>query len=137
MTDPKQECERLLNALLPFAGEMLEQRGAFAPYGGFLSPEGELFHVGVKQDERPAVVVTALRESFREIAAQQGCSVLGLVSEVVTHIPQLDWMCEAIHFSLDHATGYSVEVFMPYQLVEREVVFGDVFSEIGKHDLFH
>lgn len=138
MPDPKRECERLLNALLPFADQMLEERGVVTPFGGFLDEEGEMYHVGVKDQMEPVpLVVSALRESVRQIAAEQSCSALGIVSDVVTRVPQLDWMCEALHFSLDHATGYSVEVFMPYKLVEREVVYGDVFSRMGNHDLFH
>jgi len=34
MTDPKSECEKVMNAVLPFAEEMLTKHREFLPFGG-------------------------------------------------------------------------------------------------------
>jgi hypothetical protein len=48
MATPKDDVEKLMNALLPFAEKMLREHGEFYPYGGAMSADGKIFH----QDER-------------------------------------------------------------------------------------
>ncbi|PYP55124.1 MAG: hypothetical protein DMD40_14440 [Gemmatimonadetes bacterium] len=48
MASPKQEPELLMNAALPFAEQMLRQQGEFYPYGGLLSIDGSIVHVGAQ-----------------------------------------------------------------------------------------
>ena len=39
---PKEECEELLNALLPFAANQLKKHGEFYPFGAVLTNDGEI-----------------------------------------------------------------------------------------------
>jgi hypothetical protein len=39
--------------------------------------------------------------------------------------------------SLEHVDGYSVEVFLPYQLLAGEIVYGETLSREGKHEVFN
>ena len=57
---PKEECEALMNAFLPFAEKMLAQHGEFYPVGG---PCERLFRLGC--DSVPSVT----RQSSRLRAA--------------------------------------------------------------------
>jgi hypothetical protein len=44
MKTPREECEDLMNAVLPFAKQMLSQHREFFPFGGTMSPSGEITH---------------------------------------------------------------------------------------------
>jgi hypothetical protein len=44
---------------------------------------------------------------------------------------------DAVQIRLEHADGYSAEVFLPYQIDEvGGVTFGAMFAQEGKHDIF-
>ena len=55
MSDPKAECEDVLNAVMPFAEEVLTKHREFFPFGGTMSTDGEIAHTGGwTGDEHPA-----------------------------------------------------------------------------------
>jgi len=43
----------------------------------------------------------------------------------------------AIQVCVDHADGYSVEVFFPYRILNHEIVYEKTFAREGKHEIFH
>ena len=48
----KEECEELMNSLVPVAKMLLkEQGGEFLPFGGYMEPNGQIIHVGVEDPE--------------------------------------------------------------------------------------
>src|SRR5438309_3725635 len=64
LSQPKADCETLMNSVLPFAERMLKEYGEFFPFGGAMRPSGEIVSVGGKTDqERPpsAEVIKLLR----------------------------------------------------------------------------
>jgi hypothetical protein len=46
MMTPKADCEALMNAVLPFAEQMLDRHGAFHPFGGAMGADGEVAAAG-------------------------------------------------------------------------------------------
>ena len=51
---PKEECEELLNALLPFAVNQLKKHGEFYPFGAVLNKDGEISLTAVDSgDDHP------------------------------------------------------------------------------------
>src|SRR5437588_831558 len=46
MATPKEDCEKLMNSLLPFAEKMLREHGEFHPFGGAMKPDGDIVHHG-------------------------------------------------------------------------------------------
>jgi hypothetical protein len=48
MNAGKKQVEYLMNELLGFAERMLDEHGAFHPFGGYLKPSGAIIHVGVQ-----------------------------------------------------------------------------------------
>jgi hypothetical protein len=38
--------------------------------------------------------------------------------------------------SVDHHEGYSADIFYPDQLIDGKVIYGTVFAQTGKHDIF-
>jgi hypothetical protein len=139
MTD-KEESEKLMNGILPLAERMLKEYGEFHPYGGYLRPNGELVHVGANDSEtvypKAKDLIYLLRSSFQEMARDGRCKAIAIVFDVKVKLPGSEDESDAVQISLDHAGGYSVDVFLPYQIVDREVIYGKTFAQRGKHEFF-
>ena len=136
---PKQESEILLNLLLPFADKMLREHGEFYPFGGYMKPNGAIVEVGASDPDtdRPTSkdLIDILRSSFQELARRNECKAVALTFDVAVKLPNSDGKSDAIQVSLEHSEGYSAEVFFPYQLVESQVVYGEVFAQQGQADV--
>jgi hypothetical protein len=139
-SDAKKDCEALINELLPIAEEMLRRYGEFYPYGGYIRPNGETVHVGVKDPDtdRPKSrrVMSTLAKGFRDLRADNQCKATALVYNVVVPLPDNQGTSDAIQVNVDHIDTYSAEVFFPYKLVGREVVYGNTFAQEGKYEIF-
>ena len=129
-----------MNALLPLAKEMLRRYGEFYPYGGYIKPDGTIVDVGASVDEsdHPASrdLIHVLRGSLRELASSGGCTATAIVFKVRVTLPASDRKSDAIQLCIDHAEGYSAEVFVPYEIIDSEVVYGEMFAQAGKQEAF-
>jgi hypothetical protein len=138
--NPKQESEKLMNAVLPFAEKMLRQHGEFYPYGGYMKPDGTIIEVGADDPDtdRPKSrdLIYVLRNSFREMASMNHCKAVAMVFDVAVTLPESDQKSDAIQVCVEHVEGYSAEVFFPYQIVSKEIVYGKTFAQQGKSDIF-
>jgi hypothetical protein len=136
----KQEAERLMNAMLPLAEKMLRQHGEFYPYGGYIKPDGTIVEVGAADPDtgRPKSkdLIYILRSSFREMASTNQCKAVAMVFDVAVTLPESDQKSDAIQVCVEHVAGYSAEVFFPYQIVSKEIVYGKTFAQQGKNDIF-
>jgi hypothetical protein len=136
----KQESERLMNAMLPLAEKMLRQHGEFYPYGGYMKPDGTIVDVGAEDPdtERPKSkdLIYVLQSSFREMAGTNQCKAVAIVFDVAVNLPESNRKSDAIQVCVDHADGYSAEVFFPYQIVNNEIVYEKTFAQEGKHEIF-
>src|SRR4051812_32188855 len=123
----KQESEKLMNAVLPLAEQMLKKHGEFYPYGGYMKPDGEIVHVGASNPEtdRPKSkeLIHVLRTSFQELARAGQCRIAALVFDVRGRLPESDEKSDCIQVCLDHADDYSVQVFFPYKIVNNDIVY--------------
>jgi hypothetical protein len=114
---PKEECEELMNAVLPFAQEMLSKHREFYPFGGTMSPSGEIGQVGGwTGDEHPpsSELIKVLEEGFREGAGLGKYKATALVVDVRAVPPGKSAKQDAIAVRLDHRDNYSVQVIFPY-----------------------
>jgi hypothetical protein len=136
----KQECENLMNNLLPTAQNMLGTYREFYPYGGYIELDGQIRHVGVKDEttEYPQSedMIAALEKLFLEMARANECKVTAIVCDVRVNVPSTDRKGDAIQVRLDHVDGYSMEVFFPYEIVKDEVRYGETFVYKGKGAIF-
>jgi hypothetical protein len=136
----KQESEKLMNTLLPLAERMLRQYGEFYPYGGYMKPDGVIVEVGAEDPDadhpKSKDLIYVLRSSFREMASTGQGKAVAIVFDVAITLPRSDRKSDAIQVCLDHAEGYSAEVFFPYQVINHEVVYGESFAQEGKHEIF-
>lgn len=136
----KQECEKLMNSLLPTARSMLSKYREFYPYGGYIELDGQIRHVGVKDEttEYPQSedMIDALEKLFLEKVRARECRATAIVCDVRVKDPGGNRKFDAIQVRLDHVDGYSTEVFFPYQIVEDEVRYGETFAHKGKGEIF-
>jgi hypothetical protein len=136
----KQESERLMNEILPLAEKMLREYGEFHPYGGYLKPNGEVVHVGAQDVDtdypKARDLIYVLRSSFQELARAGQCKAVAMVFYVTVTLPESDQKSDAIQVCVEHVEGYSAEVFFPYQIVNKEVVYGETFAQQRKHEIF-
>ena len=119
---------------------MLREHGEFYPFGGYMKPDGAIVEVGASDPDtdRPKSkdLIYILRSSFQELAGRNECKAVALIFDVAVKLPNSDRKSNAIQASLEHSEGYSAEVFFPYQLVESQVVYGEVFAQQGTADVF-
>jgi hypothetical protein len=138
--NPKEESEKLMNAILPLAEKMLRRYGEFYPYGGYMKPDGTIVDVGADDPDtdRPKSkdVIYVLRSSFQEMAHTNQCKAVAVVFDVAVSLPESTRKSDAIQVCVEHVDGYSVEVFFPYQIIDNEIVYGETFAQQGKHEIF-
>lgn len=136
----RQECERLMNNLLPTAQSMLSKYREFYPYGGYIELDGQIRHVGVKDEttEYPQSedMIDVLENLFLEKARAHECKATAIICDVRVKGSDGERRRDAIQVRLDHVDGYSTEVFFPYEIVEDEVRYGEIFTHKGKGGIF-
>ena len=132
--DPQDEMDVLLNFLLPYARDQLEQHGEFVPTGATLSDGGTVSAVNAGTDDPRAasdVVVAALTEAIRreaEAGQVRGC---GRHAARVP-CPGMPEMTDAVRVRIDHVAADPVHVFMPFRKRRmRGYEFDELFVEPG------
>jgi hypothetical protein len=81
-------------------------------------------------------LIYVLRNSFREMANTNQCGAVAIVFNVAVSLPESNRKSDAIQVCVEHADGYSVEVFFPYQIIGNEIVYEETFAQAGEHDIF-
>ena len=139
MEQGKAESQQLMNAVLPLAEQLLSQYGGFFPYGGAMTPSGEIISIAAYDgDERPpsSEVISMLQRGFISAAQSGGYKATALVYDVRVPLPETGEKSDAIAIALDHESGYSVVVLLPYKLTEQELRFGRMFAQPGENVVF-
>jgi hypothetical protein len=126
------ELDELFNMLVPFAKTMLREYGEFYPFGAFMSSSGEIQWVGAKMedDDHPPSesLIDLLTETFKNQAARGGLRAAAICYDVLTIPPGEDQKRDAICCGLEHYSGETVDVFVPYvKTVDSDVQYGEIF----------
>jgi hypothetical protein len=114
---PKEECEALMNSLLPFAKELLSKRREFYPFGGTLSVDDKIVHsMSSTGEEHPLSqpLIDLLEAGFRDGAKRHLYKATAIVIDIRTIPPGKKEKQDAVEVRLDHVSGYSVRVVFPY-----------------------
>ncbi len=139
MSDPKADCEALMNSVLPFAEQMLTTHGEFIPFGGAMRSDGQLVSTaGYDGNEHPkSVDVIALMKEGMIAAARKGeYKATAIVYDVRVKLPSTEEKSDAIAISLNHRDNYSVVVLVPYKIDARKLILGAAFAQKGEADIF-
>lgn len=136
---PKEDCEILLNSILPIAEKLLEKNGEFYPVGAVLKSDDTTAMTSVFDGaEFPDsnAVIDGLIEAHRKSALNGEIKVSGIAwnGSVSTEGKARD----AIIVSLEHKSGYSVIVGRTYKIgMFKKIRFGEIFAQSGRHDVFN
>jgi len=137
---PKEQLEMLMNELMPFAEQCLNEWGEFYPFGGMLYMDGELAHVGAKiegDDQPPSKeLIDVLVDGHQKLVELGEIKASAAIFRVDVNDPQTGEKTEAVQCNLDHLDGISAEVFHPYQLVNGIAVWDSIFAQEGKYQIF-
>ncbi len=115
---PREEMDALLDALLRFAQQMLDDHGEFYPFAAAISSAGELEMVAtVSGQEHPdsSEVIELLYEGLALRAAASEIRATGVCADVRVTPPGSTDKTDAIRVSIEHASGDPVEVLVPYR----------------------
>ena len=136
---PKEECEELLNALLPFAVNQLKKHGEFYPFGAVLNKDGEISFTAVDScDDHPDSTGMINRLTVvHNVQAKQGEIKASGICWNASILHENGEKSDAVLLSLEHRDDYSVVVGQPYKIgLFKKVNLKPLFAQNGKHDIF-
>jgi hypothetical protein len=137
---PKEECEALMNALLPFAEQTLSKYREFYPFGGTMSVDGKIAQsASFTGEEHPASqpLIELLEQGFRDGAKRILYKATAIVVDVRTIPPGKKEKQDAVEVRLDHVSGYTVRVLFPYSFSPKGVLeFAPPFAAPGDGRIF-
>ena len=135
---PKEECEILLQALLPASENLLKKNGEFYPIGAVLLNDNTVTFTEIKSgNEYPDSkgIIQDLISSHKRMAQSNEIKASGIAwnATVTSDGKQSD----AIIVSLEHKDNYSVIVGLPYKIgLFKKTKFGEHFAQVGNNDVF-
>ena len=136
---PKEECEELLNALLPFAVNQLKKYSEFYPFGAVMQNNNEIILTAVDADDSlPDLkeAINRLTKIHNDQAGKGEIKASGICWNATVSLEN-GKQTNAIIISLEHRENYSVLVGQPYQIgLFRKLNLNAIFAQDGKHDIF-
>ena len=136
---PKEQCEVLLDALIPFAENQMKKYREFYPFAAVLLMDDTVEITGSYDgNEYPDSkdVLKDLIQIHKQLASEGKIKASGIAwnSSVVSADGK---PYDAIIVSLEHKDDYSVIVGEPYKIgLFKKVTFDSLFAMEGKHDIF-
>ena len=136
---PKEECEELLNALLPFAVNQLKKYGEFYPFGAVMCNNNEISFTAVDNGEKypdSTEMINRLTELHNEQAKKGEIKASGICWNATVSLEN-GKQSDTIVISLEHRENYSVLVGQPYRIgLFKKLNLDAIFAQNGKHDVF-
>ena len=137
---PHPDLEELLNALVPFAQEMLSKHGEFYPFGASVDAKGEVACVaGETGEEQPdsQEVIELLVQGFRAEAKRGEIRAAGICYDARIVPPGRKERSDAIAVRLEHKKGEALEAYVPYSKGRSgKYTYGDLFAAEGDRTIF-
>ena len=136
---PKEQCEVLLDKLLPFAENQMKKYREFYPFAAVILMDDTVELTGsFDGNEHPESkdVINYLIQIHKQLASEGKIKASGIAWNA--SVASADGKTtDAIIVSLEHKDDYSVIVGEPYKVgLFKKVNFGNLFAMEGKHDIF-
>jgi hypothetical protein len=142
-TQPKSDCEAVMNFGLPLIEQLLKRNGEFLPFGAAMRPNGEIVCLGAYDGrEVPSLagsfadMIRSLKDALIAGARRQEYLATALFYEVGFTLPSSSERRDAVAVSLNHRDGYSVIVLLPYTIEDGEVAYDAPHAQPGEADIF-
>ena len=134
MEQGRIDTQKLFDSVLPLAKRLLLENEEFYPFGEILKPNGEQVSIGASNGEdKPSssVLINLLKNHYLESVKANEIIASALVYDVRVQ------GSDSIAVDLDHVSGYSVTVIVPYELTESELIIGEIFAMKGESAIFN
>jgi hypothetical protein len=129
---PHPDLDRLFNSLLPFAERMLADQGEFSPFGGSMKPDGEIVAAAAFDgSEHPPSqdAIDLMTQAFRRQARSGELRAAAICYDGRTTPPGQTEKCDAVCASMEHLSGETVNLVLPYQKTsEGGIQYGQMFT---------
>lgn len=138
MQEGKEESQELMDAVLPLAEKLLSEHGEFFPYGGAMTPDGKIVSVAAYDgDEHPpsSEVISMFHKAFYTAAKNKEYKATALVYDVRVQLAN-GQPSDALTIELDHESGYSIVVLLPYTLSNGQLQYGEISAQAGEDNVF-
>jgi hypothetical protein len=135
------DLEKLLNTLLPFAQQMLEEYGEFHPFGASMLNDDTITMIGAKAegDEFPESpdLIEMLEKNMRKEAEKYEIKGSGICFDVRVIAPGETQKTDAMQVSLEHSEAAAVNVFLPYKKdSSRKISYSEIFATAREPRIF-
>ncbi|APX05940.1 MULTISPECIES: hypothetical protein [Vibrio] len=135
----KEDAQHLFDSVLPFAEKMLAEYGEFYPYGAAMTLTGDVVDVSVFEgNEYPpsSEIIDLLNSAFLKAAANREYRTTAVVYDVRITLPS-GQLSDAIAVNLDHISGYSIVVYLPYKKLNQAIEYGELSVQEGRGAIFN
>jgi hypothetical protein len=136
---PKEDCEELMNFVMPFAQKMLKKQRSFIPFAATMAPDGRIDgSMALTKDSSDVnELISMLELGLRQGASEGKYKATALVVDMVIVPPGKTAKQDGVAVRLDHRDGYSVIVGFPYSFSNTgELVVEAPFAQEGAHQVF-
>jgi hypothetical protein len=133
----RRQAQRLMNAGLPFAEQMLAEHGRFYPFGTVLLPDGLIRAVGAAEDleQSPELLYESMLEALRAGADDGSFRAAATFTNVEMRHPD-GHTISAVHVALEHDEGYCVDVYFPIERDGDSFGLGESFAGLRAGTIF-
>lgn len=136
----RQDYDQLLNALLPFAQQMLAKRGEFHPFGAAMTVDGEIVMAASydgTEHPSPDQTIGLLVAGFRSDASKGKIRAAGLCVNASLRAFDSKKRLDAIQVSLDHLAGEPLDLYLPYKRrFLGKYSYGEIKANVGSLSIF-
>ena len=141
-TQPKADCEIVMNFGLPLVEELLKRHGEFLPFGAAMRANGEIVCLGAYDGREVPSLAGSFAEMIRSLkdtliagARRQEYMATAVFYEVGFTLPSSSERRDAVAVSLNHRDGYSVIVLLPYTIDDGNVAYDAPHAQPGEGDI--
>ncbi len=131
---------QLLNALIPFAQQMLSRHGDYYPFGSSIGLDGTIAHISTFDgNEHPSSpqVIEKLTNIIREKIKNGEIKAAAICYDIRTVPPGQNKKSDAIFIGLEHQSGDAVEICLPYKKnIFGKVTYGRIFAGMRDRQFF-
>lgn len=120
----RDDLNGLLNAVIPFARELMDKHAGFYPFGASLTSDGQTELIGAAGgSERPPSqeVIDILLTGLRDAAKDGRIRASAVCADVKVKLPGVG-KTDAIRVTLEDRGGEALNAFLPYKVHSGDAV---------------
>ena len=134
---PEADVRKLMNYGVALARQILGEYSAFHPFAFVMETNGKIGQVALSEgrDHEGSLVLTTLLEILQVQAAEGRYRAVVIMADVTITLG--DEETDAIRAGLEHASGYCVNIYFPYERSEEGALkLGEALSEAREGAVF-